>query len=88
MLQTSDAEEKLRVERIKRVIVQEQQLADFKLKHEEKMNNMKEKHLKEINSIQLQHLKEMHKLELQINKSKLKVIKSQFTDKENIDLNM
>jgi len=49
---------------------------------------MKEKHLKEINSMQLRHLKEMHKLELQINKSKLKIIESQFTDKENIDLSM
>lgn len=54
----------LHIERIKRVIDQEQRLADIKQKHEEKMSNMKENHLQEIQT-----------LEIEIKRAQLRAIK-------------
>jgi len=79
-------EENLKVERIKRIINQEQELAHIKQRHEEKIAKMKEEHLKEMNYIQLQHLKEMQKVEMEINKAKLKIVERQSRDKKNINL--
>jgi len=53
----SDTEENLRVQRIKQVMNQEQDLAVAKLRHEENMNKMKEDHLKQLNETETQHKK-------------------------------
>lgn len=54
MYEIPDAEEKLRMERIKQVMKQEQQLADIKLQHEEKIAKIQENHLEEINQLELE----------------------------------
>lgn len=73
--QFSDTEETLRIERIKRVINQEQQLACAKQMHEENVNNIKENHFKKINRLELQHLKEIQTLQIEIKKAQLKAIR-------------
>lgn len=88
MFEISNTEENLRIERLKQIIDQEQQLANLKHRYEEKMANMKETHLREINDIQLQHFKKIQKLEIQINNAKLKVIERQIINDENIDPSM
>ncbi|KAM0726168.1 Myb/SANT-like DNA-binding domain-containing protein 3 [Formica fusca] len=83
--EVSNVEEELRIQRIKQIMKQNEQLANIKLKHEERITVMKEEHLKEFNYMQLKHLKEVQKLEIQINKAKLRIIDCQSIDKENID---
>lgn len=61
-----DAEEKLRIERIKQIMEQEQQLADIKLQHEERISNMKKNHMNEINRLELNHLKEINNIQVLI----------------------
>lgn len=80
----SNTEETLRMERIKQIIEQEQQLAYTKQKHEENMNIMKENHLKEIYNLELQHLKQIQTLEIEIKRAQLRAIESK-KDKENIE---
>lgn len=84
LLEISNVEEELRIQRLKQIMNQEEQLADIKFKHEERMAIMKEEHLKECNNMQIKHLKEIQKLEIEINKLKLRAIQYQI-DKENID---
>jgi len=79
----SNAEETIRIERIKQIILQEQDLANIKLNHEETMAAIKEEHQKEFNNLQLKHLKEIHEEEMKIKKAKLNSIILQ--QKENID---
>lgn len=79
LLEVSTVEEELRIQRIKQIMNQEEQLANIKLKHEERIAAMKEEHLKDYNYMQLKHLKEVQKLEIEINKSKLKAIEYQFS---------
>ncbi|XP_026826892.1 uncharacterized protein LOC105286054 [Ooceraea biroi] len=74
--QLSNTEETVRMERIKRVMDQEQQLAHVKQKHEENISSMKESHLKEIYSLELQHLKVIQSLEIDIKRAQLKEIES------------
>lgn len=74
-IQFSNTEKTLRVERIKRVIIQEQRLADIKQKHEESISNMKENHLKEVNNLELQHVKDIQSLEVEIKRAQLRAIK-------------
>lgn len=83
-LTESNAEENIRIVRIKQIMQQEQYLANTKLKHEENMAEIKEKHQREFNSLQLKHLKEIHEEELKIKRAKLKNIQDQY-EKENID---
>lgn len=70
--QLSNTEETLRMERIKRVMDQEERLANIKQKHEENMNNMKENHLKEIQNLELQHLRQIQTLEIEIKEAQLR----------------
>jgi len=49
----SDTEENLRVQRIKQVMNQEQDLAIAKLRYEENMSKMKEDHLKQLNEMEI-----------------------------------
>lgn len=80
-------EEDTRIERIRQVMKQEQHLANISSQHEIKMAAMKEEHLREFNYLQLKHIKELHEVEMEIKKAKLKAIKCQFEQKENIDFN-
>jgi len=82
LLETSNVEEELRIQRLRNIIRHEETLADIKLKHEEKVVLIKEEHLKLFNDMQLNHLKEVQKLEIEIKKSELKGTK---LGKENID---
>jgi len=88
----SDTEENLRVQRIKQVMNQEQDLAVAKLRHEENMSKMKEDHLyiyiKQLNEMEIQHKKEMNNLEITISKTKLKILENQYLNKENINLRL
>lgn len=65
-------------------MVQEQNLAIAKLKHEEIINKLKENHLKQLNEMEIQHKKEMNYLEIEISKAKLGILKNQL-NKENIN---
>lgn len=87
LVEISNVEEELRIQRIKQLMTQEEQLINIKLNHEKNIAIMKETHLKVCNLMQLKHLEEVQKLEIKINESKLRAINSeyQFTDKENID---
>jgi len=71
LLETSNVEEELRIQRLRNII-----------RHEEKVVLIKEEHLKLFNDMQLNHLKEVQKLEIEIKKSELKGTK---LGKENID---
>jgi len=84
----SDTEENLRVQRIKQVMNQEQDLAIAKLRHEENMNEMKEDHLKQLNEMKTQHKTEMNNLEITIGKTKLKILENQYLNKKNINLRL
>lgn len=84
--QLSNTEETLRVERIRRVMDQEEQIAHTKLKHEEFVSNMKENHLKEMYNLEIQHLKKIQRIEIEIKEAQLKASKSENRDKENIDI--
>lgn len=66
----SSVEEKLRVERLKKIIKQEQQLAEQKLQYEKVLFKIKEDHLQEINKLELNHIKETHNIQLKIQKMK------------------
>lgn len=81
----SNVEENIRIERIREIMKQEQHLSNITSKHEERMAIIKEEHLREYNSLQIKHLKEIHELELDIKQAKLRAIKKQFLEKENID---
>lgn len=84
----SDAEENLKMQRIKQVMDQEQDLSNVKLRHEESMAQMREKHLEELNEMETQHKKVIHNLEIKINETKLKILENQFLNKENIDFKL
>ncbi|TGZ54600.1 Uncharacterized protein DBV15_12043 [Temnothorax longispinosus] len=86
LLNLSDTEENLRMQRMKQVIDQEQHLAIAKLRHEESMAKIKENHLKQLNKIEIQHKNEINNLEIEINKTKLKSLEKQYLNKENINL--
>lgn len=47
LLEISNVEEELRIQRLKQIMNQEEQLADIKFKHEERIAIMKEDRLKE-----------------------------------------
>lgn len=79
-IEVLDIEKSLKIERLKRIIRQEEELAQIKQAHEEKMIKIKEEYVKEMNNMQLQHLREMQKIEIQINKAKLRIIKCQSTN--------
>jgi len=83
-----DTEENLRIQRIKQVMNQEQDLAVAKLRHEKNMSQIKEDHLKQLNEMEIQHKKEMNNLEITISKSKLKILENQYLNKENINLRL
>jgi hypothetical protein len=87
-LNLSDAEKNLKMQRVKQVMDQEQQLVNVKLRHEENMAHMREKHLKELNEMETQHKKVMHNLEIKINETKLKILENQLLNKENIDFKL
>lgn len=74
----SDTEETLRIQRIKLIMNQKQDLATIKLRHEENISKIKEDHLKQLNEIEIQHKKEIHKLEMEIKKTKLKIVEKQY----------
>lgn len=65
---------------------QEQRLAVVKIKHEEDMAKIKENHLKRLNEMEIKHKNEMNNLEIEINKTKLKILENQYSNKENINL--
>ncbi|XP_077265240.1 uncharacterized protein LOC143899110, partial [Temnothorax americanus] len=88
LLNLSDTEENLRMQRIKQVIDQEQHLAIAKLRHEENMAKLKENHLKQLNEVKIQHKNEINNLEIEINKTKLKILEKQYLNKENINLRL
>lgn len=81
--QLPNTEETLRIERIKRVMDEEQRLVHIKQNHEVNISNLKENHLKEMYKLELQHLKVIQMLEIDIKKAQLKAIVSK-GDKENI----
>lgn len=78
-----DEEESLRMERIKQIMKQEQQLSNIKLQHEEKIAKIKENHLEEINKLEINNLKEIHNIQVQINKTKLRILEYDLKIKEN-----
>ncbi|CAL1677423.1 unnamed protein product [Lasius platythorax] len=83
MHEISCTEEKLRTERLKQIIKQEQQLANIKLQHEEKIAKLKEDHVEEINQLEVNNLKEIHNIQVQINIKKLKILEYDLKIKEN-----
>lgn len=70
----SDAEETVRLERLKEIIKQEQHLADVKLQYEQKIAKIKGDHLEEMNRLELNHVREIHNIQLKINKTQLKIV--------------
>lgn len=72
-------EETLKIERLKRIMEEDKEIAQVRLQHEKTIARLKEDHLKELNRIEMHHRKEIHKIEMDINKVKLKI-----TEKENI----
>jgi len=69
LVEISNVEEELRIQRIKQLMTQEEQLINIKLNHEKNIAIMKETYLKVCNLMQLKHL-EVQKLEIKINESK------------------
>lgn len=77
----SDVEEKIRVERLKEIIKQEQQLADIKLQNEKRIGKIKADHLEEMNRLELNNIKEIHDIQLKIHKSQLQIIEHDLNKK-------
>lgn len=50
------------------------------------MAKIKENHLKRLNEMEIKHKNEMNNLEIEINKTKLKILENQYSNKENINL--
>lgn len=88
LINVPDGEENLRMQRIKQVMDQEQQLAIFKLRHEESIAKMKENHLKQLHEIEIQHKNKINNLEIEISKTKLMILENQHLNKENINLRL
>lgn len=80
------AEDTIRIERIKKIMSQEEQLAAVQLTHEKRISVLKEEHLIEMNRLQFKHAKELHEKDLQIRKARLRNVELQ--QKENIEPDM
>jgi len=84
----SETEEILRMQRIKQIMDQDQQLTFVKLRHEENIAKMKENHLQQLNEIEIQQKNVINNLEIEINKAKLKILENQYSNKENINFKL
>lgn len=72
----SDTEENLRIQHLKQIMDQDQQLANIKLNHEKKIAEMKENHLKQLNEMEIQQKNQINNLEIKIRTTKLKILEN------------